>query len=46
VDVIDFDAWYEENVDPTIPFRLMGKDWEIPGDIPRSPCCASSASSG
>jgi hypothetical protein len=34
VDVIDFDAWYEENVDPTIPFKLMGKDWEIPGDIP------------
>jgi len=31
---IDFDAWFEENRTEPIPFKLLGKDWEIPGDIP------------
>lgn len=30
----DFDAWYAENIKNTIPIRLMGKTWELPGDAP------------
>lgn len=33
-DLIDFDAWYAENAEPTITFRLLGQDWDIPGDPP------------
>lgn len=32
--VHDFDAWYDENIAKTIPIRLMGKTWDIPGDAP------------
>lgn len=30
----DFDAWYDEHVDKTIPFRVLGETWDIPGDVP------------
>ena len=30
----DFDAWYAEEAGATIPFKLLGRDWELPGDIP------------
>lgn len=32
--VHDFDAWYDENVEKTIPIKLMGKLWDLPGDAP------------
>jgi len=32
-DYYDFDAWYAENVAATIPFRLLGKVWDLPGDV-------------
>lgn len=30
----DFDAWYDEHVEKTIPIKLMGKTWNLPGDAP------------
>lgn len=30
----DFDAWWVENTQPTIPLKLMGRTWDIPGDPP------------
>lgn len=33
----DFDAWYDENAapdKPTRPFRLAGRVWQIPVDVP------------
>lgn len=32
-EAFDFDAWYSEHVAATIPFRLLGQDWQIKGDV-------------
>lgn len=33
-DFFDFDAWEAENTAAPIRFHLLGKDWDLPGDIP------------
>lgn len=32
-EAFDFDAWYAEHVDATIPFTILGQEWQIKGDV-------------
>lgn len=32
-DYFDFDAWHAETQTATIPFRLLGRTWQLPGDV-------------
>lgn len=33
-DFFDFDAWTAEHEQAPIRFRLFGRDWDLPGDVP------------
>lgn len=35
-DFFDFDAWAAEHEQAPIRFRLFGRDWDLPGDVPAS----------
>lgn len=32
-DAFDFDAWYAQSVEATIPFKILGETWDLPGDV-------------